>query len=126
MAVVSKAFGRWRQRNLIELLWSRAFATLPRTSTPQHFFASTTIIANRKTSSSFGLLYPSRRAQNENVISSKTITLTHLIIHPPNLNDTHLNSYCVPSDPLQKSDLSLPQITFGLWTIPLIRCSVRE
>src|SRR6218665_1957596 len=123
MAVVSKAFES--QRNLIELLWSRAFATLPRTSTPQHFFASTTIIANRKTSSSFGLLYPSRRAQNENVISSNTITMTHLI-HPPNLNDTHLNSYCVPSDPLQKSDLSLHQITFGLWTIPLIRCSVRE
>jgi len=28
-------------------------------------------------------------------------TLTHLITHPPNLNVTHLNSYSIPSDPLE-------------------------
>jgi len=46
------------------------------------------------------LLYPSSpglSSQNLNVISSDTPTLTHLIIHPPHPNDTHLNSYSVPS-----------------------------
>src|SRR6218665_204505 len=39
------------------------------------------------------LLYPSPPGlplKNRNVISSNTPTLTHLIIHPPHLNDTHL------------------------------------
>ena len=35
--------------------------------------------------------------QNWNLISSNTPTLTHLIIYPLHLNDTHLNSYSVPS-----------------------------
>src|SRR6218665_2589461 len=35
--------------------------------------------------------------QNQNVISSNTPTLTHLIIHLLHLNDTHLNSYSVLS-----------------------------
>ena len=61
--------------------------------------------------------------QNWNVISSKTPTLTHLIIHPLNLNDTLHNSCSVPSGPL-KSDLSIPLTPFG--KAPLIRRSARE
>src|SRR6218665_2533481 len=44
---------------------------------------------------------PGPSTQNSNVVTSKTLTLTHLISHPPNLNDTHLNSYSVLSDPLE-------------------------
>jgi len=34
-------------------------------------------------------------------LKTKTLTLTHRIIHLPNLNDTQLNSYSVPSGPLE-------------------------
>src|SRR6218665_3027741 len=46
------------------------------------------------------LLYPSPpgpSTQNLNLISSITPTLTILIIPPPHLNNTHPNSYSVPS-----------------------------
>src|SRR6218665_3686301 len=41
---------------------------------------------------------PRPSTQNENAISSNTLTLTNLIIHPPNLNNNHLKSYYIPSD----------------------------
>ena len=52
-------------------------------------------------------------------ILSKTLTLTHLIIHHHNLNDTHLNSYSAPSDPLEIG----PELTMDY---PFIRCSAPE
>ena len=54
------------------------------------------------------------------VINGWPLTLIHLIIHPPNLNDIHLNSFSVSSDPLEIG----PELT--LWTTPLIRHSARE
>jgi len=47
-----------------------------------------------------------------------------LIIHPSNLNVTHLNSYSVPSDPLEIGPVGLPRAT--LWTISLIRRIAHE
>src|SRR6218665_3812324 len=44
---------------------------------------------------------PRPSTQNLNDISSKTLTLTNLIIHPPNLNNNHPNSYSVHSDLLE-------------------------
>ena len=35
---------------------------------------------------------------SENMVLSR---FTQLIIHPNNLNDTHFNSYSIPSDPLE-------------------------
>jgi len=49
--------------------------------------------------------------------------LTHLIINPPNLNETLLNSYSVLSDPLEIG----PKLTMDyLLETPLIRRSARE
>src|SRR6218665_3039434 len=41
--------------------------------------------------------------RKQGAISSKTLSLTHPIIHPLTLalNETHLNSYSVSSDPLK-------------------------
>ena len=45
-------------------------------------------------------------------------------MHASNLNDTHLNSYSVPSDPLEiGSDLT---IDYTLYKKDLIRTSARE
>src|SRR6218665_3276266 len=52
-------------------------------------------------SSASSIRPPGPSTQNENVISSNTPTLTHLIIHLLHLNDTHLNSYSVPGGILE-------------------------
>jgi len=69
------------------------------------FFKSTTVIAiTRHHLHPCSSSYPSPpgpSTQNLNVDYSKTPTPTHLIIYLPNLNDIHLNSYSVPSDPLE-------------------------
>ena len=57
---------------------------------------------------------PGPSVQNKNVVSSNTPTLTHLIIHPPHLNDTHHNSYSFPSWP---SELLLTTLWKNLWFV---------
>ena len=47
-----------------------------------------------------------------NVISSNTPTLTHLIIHPPHLNNTRLNTYSVPPGILE---IGLELLLTPLW-----------
>src|SRR6218665_4002385 len=59
-----------------------------------------------------------------NVISSNTPPLTHLIIHPLHLNDTHLNSYSVSSWYSGNRPWAALDPTFG--NPPLIRRSARE
>ena len=59
-------------------------------------------------------------------ISSKTLTLTHLILFLPTLrlNYARPNAYSLPSPTLWQSDLSFPRTI--LWKIPLIWRSTRE
>jgi len=91
-------------------------------------FTSTTITANHKTSSSSGssIHHPRAFHSTLNVISSRILTLIHLIIHPPNLNDTHLNSYSVFSDPLKNRTWADHGAWTNLWTTSLIRRSSRK
>src|SRR6218665_1603110 len=78
------------------------------------FFTSTTSVPNHKISSSSGSSIHHPRAFHSKLkcYLFKNSSLTHLIIHPSNLNDTHPISYSVSSD-LQEDGPELTMDPFG-------------
>jgi len=72
----------------------------PTTWTPHHFFASTAVIANHKTSSSSAssIRHPQGLPLKIKISSLQTLLYPNPSDHsPPHLNNTHPNSYSAPS-----------------------------